>query len=144
MNAFRETFRRTVEELAAEYRLEPRWTRGGDRDVVVIPKQKLEGFEVRFECLDYGVYASADGWHGAPWDVTIWEAEQLAESLREFISSVMVDAVLLVYESNGKPYKWVLEHQFEGERVRDKTGLFFFNWFGRRGQRKYSNAQPKI
>src|SRR5204863_7361476 len=105
--------------------------------------QHQQGFDVRLECLDYGVYPSAEGWHGGPWDVTVWKPEELERSLREFISSVLTDAVLLVHESNGKPYKWVLEHQSEGERISDETGLFFFNWFGRRAQRRYSNVQPK-
>jgi hypothetical protein len=140
VNVFRQTFRRVTDEVAVDGGLRPLLTKGGDRDLLVIPKQRPDGFEVRLECYDYGVYPSAGGWHGGCWDVTIWEPEELARSLREFISSVLTDAVLLVHESNGKPYKWVLEHQYEGERVCSKTGFLFFNWFGRRAQRRYSNG----
>lgn len=140
MNAFRETFRCVIEEMAPMQGLKPVWTRGDDLDVVVFPKQCPDGFEVRLECFDYGVYPLAEGWHSGAWDVTVWKPEELKRSLREFINSVVVDAVLHVHESNGKPYKWVLEYQFEGKRISDETDLFFFNWFGRRTRKKYFNG----
>lgn len=139
MNEFRETFRRIVEEEMAMHGLQPLWEKGMDRDAVVIPKQGKEGFEVQLECFDYGIYPYAEGWHGGPWDVTVWKPSELECSLREFIRSALTDAVLVVHESNGKQYKWILEYQFEGERVSDEVGLLFFNWFGNRTVKRYCN-----
>ena len=140
MNEFRESFRKVAKEfmpslsVAAEIKLEQ------DRDILCIPPQSERGFPVELECMDYGVYPSAEGWHGGCWDVTVWKPEDLAGSLREFLNSLVSDAELEVCYSGSKPYKWILHHTFEGQRVADTTGLIFFNWFGRRSVIIKSNA----
>ena len=98
------------------------------------------GFNVGLEVFEYGVYPYADGWHGAPWDVTIWQLEELSKSIREFIRSTLTPVGCLeVHYSNDKPYKYILNHSFEGGLVADETGLFFFNWFGTRSQKFFIN-----
>jgi len=111
-----------------------------DRDILCIPPQSEHGFPVELECMDYGVYPSAEGWHGGCWDVTVWKPKDLEASLREFLNSLVTDAELKIYYSGAKPYKWVLHHTFEGQRVADETGLLFFNWFGRRSNETKRNA----
>ncbi|KJS05183.1 MAG: hypothetical protein VR73_12730 [Gammaproteobacteria bacterium BRH_c0] len=98
------------------------------------------GFSVELECMDYGVYPSAEGWHGGCWDVTVWEPKDLEASLHEFLYSVVNDAELVIYYSGSKPYKWVLHHTFEGQRVADETGLILFNWFGNRSSETKHNV----
>jgi hypothetical protein len=112
-----------------------------DRDVFIIPKQTPNGFEVELEYMDYGVYPSAEGWHGGCWDVTVFEPSEIANSLREFIGSILCDASLEVKYSNDKPYCWILHYQYEGERVKDETGLLFFNWLGWRKNIEFTNAK---
>lgn len=140
MNEFREVFRETVSELSAEMSVPGELSSFEDRDVFVIPKQGSDGFKIQLECMDYGVYPTADGWHGGCWDVTVWTPKELGESINEFVLSILQDAVLAVSYSNEKPYKWVLHHVFEGQRVKDETGLIFYNWLGRRSTKEFSNA----
>jgi hypothetical protein len=96
--------------------------------------------EVQLECMDFGVYPSVDGWHGGCWDVTVWEPNKLEVEIVAFISSFANNAALEVYYSNLKAYKWVLHHTIEGERISDETGQIFFNWFGRRSKKVFSNG----
>jgi len=91
--------------------------------------------------MDYGVYPSAGGWHGGCWDVTVWEIGSVGSSLIEFIESVLNDAVLEIHYSSGKPYRWLLNHNFEGQRVVDETGLILYNWFGDKTVERFSNAK---
>lgn len=141
MNVFREAFRRTVEDTTEKLGVSPVWEKTEDRDLVILPKQNPDGFEVRLECMDYGVYPVAEGWEGGCYDVTIWKPEDLSSSLMEFIKSVVSDAELIVYYSNGKPYKWILHHPlFEGNEVFDETGSWLFNWFGKKTRKIYRNG----
>lgn len=141
MNEFREAFRKTISELSGTMAVPGELRTIEDRDIFIIPKQGVDGFETQLECMDYGVYPSAEGWHGGCWDVTVWKSQDLGPSLKEFAFSILQDAVLVVSFSNGKPYKWVLSHTFEGERFNDETGLLFYNWFGQRSTKEYTNAK---
>lgn len=143
MNPFREAFRRAFEEATENLPVPPMFQKKKDHDLVIVPKQNANGFEVCLQCFDYGVYPSADGWHGGPWDVTVWKPIELSTSIAEFIASVTSDAVLHVHYSNEKPFKWVLHHQFEGKRIFDETGMIFFNWFGKRTQKTFCNGKQK-
>ena len=140
MNVFRETFRNTVEVATINMAVPPQWEKSNDKDLVILPKQNPDGFEVRIECFDYGMYPYADGWHGGCWDVTVWEPKELKETLTEFITSIINDAVLTVNYSNHKPHKWALHYLDNGQRVFDETGLLLFNWFGKRTSRSFCNG----
>jgi len=111
-----------------------------DRDLLIVPKQAEGGFEFQIECMDYGVYPSAEGWRVGCWDVTVWTPNLLKECLSEFISSLIMDAALEIHYSNQKPHKWILYYWFEGERVADEYGLLFFNWFGERMSKTLCNG----
>jgi hypothetical protein len=141
MNEFRETFRETVSVLSQGMVIPGELRFQEDRDVFVMPKQGVDGFEAQLECMDYGVYPSAEDWHGGCWDVTVWKSQDLGASLEEFCLSILNDAVLEVCCSGGKPYKWVLHHTFQGQRFKDETGLLFYNWFGPRTTKEFTNAQ---
>lgn len=140
MSEFRKAFQKAVEPYTRGMAPRAFLEFGDEKDILRIPETHPSGFEVQLECMDYGVYPSAQGWHGGCWDVTVWEPNKLGSSLVEFVDSVLNDAVLEVHLTNGNPYKWVLKHTFEGERVFDETGLLFFNWFGRRSIERYSNG----
>lgn len=122
----------TVEACASEF--------GKGGKCFKFPKFDETGFNVQLEVFNYGIYPYAEGWHGAPWDVTAWDLDGLKRSLQEFIHSVLTPAGHLgVYHSNGKAYKHVLHHAFEGSLVADETGLLFFNWLGRRSRKCFVN-----
>jgi hypothetical protein len=140
MNEFRDSFRRVSKEFLSLLSVPGNLCSEHDRDVLCVPSQKATGFEVKLECMDYGVYPSAEGWHGGCWDVTVWKPQDLERSLREFLASVLSDAELEIFYSGSKPYKWVLHHTYEGQQVADETGLLFFNWFGRRSHEIKRNA----
>ena len=142
MNIFRETFRKSVEDATTNLMVPPLWEKSEEKDLVVLPKQNPNGFDVCLECMDYGVYPYTDGWRGGCWDVTAWDPEILDKALTEFISSVMEDAVLIVDRSNEKPYRWSLHYLSDGKRVIDKTSSLFFNWFGSRSSKNYCNGRP--
>lgn len=141
MNEFRESFRETVSQFAVGMVVPGVLRNREELDVFVLPKQGIDGFETQLECMDYGVYPSAEGWHGGCWDVTVFKPQELSTGIREFVLSILYNAVLEVHFSGGKPYKWVLHYSFEGERAQDETGLLFYNWFGRRTVKEYTNAQ---
>ncbi|WP_156481500.1 hypothetical protein [Microbulbifer thermotolerans] len=140
MSEFRNSFRNVAEEFMASLSVAAEIKSEKDRDVLRIPPQSENGFQVELECTEYGVYPSAEGWHGGCWDVTVWKPKDLEASLREFLNSIVTDAELEICYSGSKPYKWILRHTFEGQRVADETGLIFFNWFGRRSIEIKCNA----
>ena len=89
------------------------------------------GFPVEMLCETYGLYPKILGWHGAPWDVTVFHPGPLAEQTKEFLRSVLSTVSSLeVHCSNGKPYKHVLHVMFDGELIADTQSTCFYNWFG--------------
>lgn len=140
MNTFRQAFRNAAEKAAEGIAASVILDFGEEKDTLVIPKQREAGFAVTLECFDYGVYPLAKGWHSGCWDVTVWEPQHLEQGIREFIHSILNDAVFEVRYSNSKPYKWIMHYQFDGDRVSDATGTILFNWFGVRTKRRLSNG----
>ena len=140
MNEFRETFRKVARVAIDGLNIPASLDFNEEKDSLVIPKQNENGFSVSLECLDYGVYTSAEGWHGGCWDVTAWEPQRLEKVLKEFIKSILNDAFLEIRYSNSKPYKWIMHYQFEGEWVSDETGLLFYNWFGTKSKQEFCNG----
>jgi hypothetical protein len=108
--------------------------------LTLIVKAAPGGFPVELKCQSYGVYPSAAGWHGAPWDVTVHLPKDVAAAITEFLESVLsLNARLEVHRANGKAYKYVLHYRFNGQQVTDTTGLFFYNWFAQRSVTEFSN-----
>ena len=140
MNEFRASFRAAAQAATKGMAVPARLELGEDRDLLVLPKQNDGGFEAQIECFDYGAYPSAGGWHSGCWDVTASQPEEMAADIKEFVASVLSDAVLQVRYSNSKPYKWRLHYQFQGKRIWDETGVLFFNWFGSRSERTFCNG----
>lgn len=140
MNEFRNAFREAVKTATKNIAVRFIFISGTKNDLLTIPKQNENGFEILLECMDYGVYSSIDRWNGGCWDVTGWEPDELKKSLSEFISSILSDAIFEIHYSNGKPYKWILHHIFEGEPISTKHNLLFYNWFGKKTSRLFSNG----
>jgi hypothetical protein len=100
-----------------------------------------DGFDLSLVCEAYGVYAYSGGWHGAPWDVTIFSPSELYVAIREFVRSVLSESSCLeVRYANNRPYRWSLHRRVGEEDTRDVTGKLFFNWFGRRSSRLFRNS----
>lgn len=140
VNEFRQAFREFSQSAGSGAPVPLELREDVERDVLVIPPQRSTGFECQLECMDYGVYPTADGWHSGCWDVTVFEPDALKESLEEFVNSVLNDAMMEIHYSNGKPYKWTLHYEFEGNRISDTCGSLFFNWFGQRTTKILSNV----
>ncbi|QYZ66550.1 MAG: hypothetical protein HPY30_11475 [Gammaproteobacteria bacterium (ex Lamellibrachia satsuma)] len=141
MNKFREIFREVALSATEGITVPAVLDKGEEKDILVIPKQRENGFGVSLECFDYGVYPLAEGWHSGCWDVTVWVPQQLKQGLAEFIDSVLNDAVFEIRYSNLRPYKWIMYYQFEGDRMSDEVGTILFNWFGNRTVKRFTNAE---
>ncbi len=139
MNEFREAFRAFAKSGTPNSQIPIQFTFSDDFDTLVIPEQNPNGFPMKLECYDYGVYPTTNGWHSGPWDVTIWHPEKLRASLTEFVTSILLDAILEIRYTNEHPFNWTLIYTFEGNRIRDTTGLLFYNWLGRRATRQFAN-----
>ena len=139
MNEFREAFRDVAKHYSELYPQRFCLAEDEDRDILNFIKSNDDGFDIQLECMDYGVYPSSDGWHTGCWDVAVIPPSNLRDVMVEFIESILQDAELVIHSSNGKPYRWIMRYQVEGERVEDETGLILFNWFGKRSVRTLSN-----
>ena len=107
---------------------------------LAIPAPHAGGFGVRLECESYGLYPYAEGWRGAPWDVTVYSPEKLGPAVREFLWSVLSpDSELKVMSRNGRAYRWILRYRFDGEIVSDATESGFLNWFGTKTAQSLQN-----
>ena len=116
------------------------WTQNSEKKNLKIFKSDESGFDIEINCESYGIYPAVDGWHGAPWDITVMEPEDICDGCLEFIRSLLCsDSKLTIYYSNKKPYRWVLSYPFDGNIIDDETGLFFFNYFGRRTKSEFQN-----
>jgi len=137
---FREIYERYKDGAAAPITLKE----GVDSDVMYIPAQVPNGFDISLECFDYGVYPSSSvGWHGGSWDKTVIEPEELKKLIPEFIDSILNNAVLEVVSSNGRAFKWRLNVDCDGQRDWVEMGLLFFNWFGRRSKQSLCNGSSQ-
>lgn len=140
---FVETFVNAAEEVLRRYPPESHEWNGSPTQPPVtlnISPSSIRGFPVEIVCQTYGVYPSALGWCGAPWDVTVFSPSALTETLQEFLQSVLSEnASLEVHRSNGKPYKYILNYTFDGEKVSDEEGTILYNWFGEKKVEIFSN-----
>ena len=94
-------------------------------------KPSKGGFPVEMRCEIYGVYPNALGWHGAPWDVTVYPPEAIAKETKDFLTSVLsTTSRLEIHRSSGKPYKHALWVMWDGKLVADVEATRFYNWFG--------------
>lgn len=128
------------EKLKQHSELRFEWSHEDSKKILKIFKNSDDGFDIKIECETYGLYPSVDGWHGAPWDSNVMEFEDMCQDCLGFIRSLLcTDSKLIVSYSNDKPYKWVLCYPFEDDTYEDETGLFFFNYFGRKSKMDFQN-----
>ncbi len=117
------------------------WSIDDDEDhcILDIPKQSESGFDIMTEVFPSQIVVSADGPHHHFDDTknietTVQEALGL---IRDLLSPAMR---VVEYRSSGQPYKWHLESCRNGQWQReDTTGLFFYNFFGKRTQNIHQN-----
>ena len=142
MNEFREIFRSFAnEQISNPDKSGLSLIEGDEKDIFEFRSTLETGFNFQLECFDYGIYPYAGNWHSGCWDVTVCESNELTKSLKEFVNSLMNNALLEIYFSNGNSYKWKMHYEFEGELVSDETGLIFYNWFGQKSVKSLSNAK---
>ncbi|MCB0408113.1 MAG: hypothetical protein KDD34_07920 [Bdellovibrionales bacterium] len=143
MDSLPEIFFRKASDILKQYpELSFEWNESSEKKTLKILKNENSGFDIEVECETYGLYPSADGWHGAAWDSTTPNTtfEELSEDCLGFVRSLLCsDSKLTVLFSNGKPYKWILSYPIDGSIVDDETGLILFNFFGKRTRVEFQN-----
>ena len=123
-----------------------RWTQRHDRTkrTLEIPAEDRTGFGILVDCEIYGLYVYCDGWHGAPFEVggPTKTPEAAAENCLGFVRTLLSeDSTLEVHYAAGKPHRWVLSYATDSGTEREETGLFFYNYFGRRSVRTLQNRR---
>jgi len=142
MDSFKHIVREIYEPLTSGIAIPVLLKEREDSEELIIPAQHENGFDISLECYEYGIYASSSvGWHGSCWDRTVIEREEAKELVSEFIESILNNAVLEVYYSNGKLYKSRLNFQSEGSEATEEMTLVFFNWFGKKTKRRLCNGE---
>lgn len=141
MNDFTDAFREVAEAALSQFNKKSiELVETKKKIIFMVKAPHKNGFDYRLECFEYGIYPTVDGWNGAPWDITMFSPKELKNHLSSFIKSLLHDAVLTIYYSNNKPYKWSLQYQLEGECVFEENKTMFFNWFGTKTQRRLCNG----
>ncbi len=132
------------EILAKSPEIETEWEirNGGDKKILTIKKLDSSGFDVVAECETYGLYPFAGEWHGSAWE--LWPGDEtlldLCEQFMGFVRSLLCeDSKLEVRFSGSKPYKWVLTYPIEEGTEFQETGLFFYNYFGKKSSKVFQN-----
>lgn len=121
--------------------MEHSWSIDGDEDHALLEIQgKGEaGFDITAHIWPSEIMLWGEGWHDH------YAAE---EPLHEFVAGMlgllrdMLSPSMRIREklSNGTPYRWHLENFEDGVWVSESMcSLFFWNWFGTRTEKIYSN-----
>jgi len=143
VNEFRSKFREFSRAIVVEFGVKGlEYIQGEKKDRLMFQTSSEKGFDFTLECYDYGVYGSAGKWKSGCWDVTVWPAEDLGNELHEFVTSLLEDAVLEIWYSGSRPYKWRMNYISAGERILDEDSIWFFDWSGRKSSKQYSNGIP--
>lgn len=118
-------------EIAHEWSIEP------DRCDLSIPAQSPNGFDIRFEIDRNAVTLYWGNWH-ASFESTDTLVEELFGLLRDMLSPDMRVRELC---AGASPFRGFLE-TYNGVRwsTEHEMGLIFWNYFGRRSVRTYSNS----
>jgi hypothetical protein len=128
--------------LARENCLRHQWATSPGKSRLIIPRANESGFTVEAQAEMYGLYASAEGWHSAAWELTSQQEalEDLCSQFLGFIRTLLSpDAWLEVRYAGQTPYKWTMTYGVEGRMESESTGLLLFNYFGERSTRILQN-----
>lgn len=131
-----------TEALATTPEVAHEWTvsADGSHATLEITGHGAPGFDITIEAGPHEFLVAAEGFH---------EHLAVREPLEEFLGGItglirdMLSPNMRVREklSGGKPYSWSLEVLMDGRWVAESTcGLIFWNWFGRRSEKIYSNT----
>jgi hypothetical protein len=126
------------------------WSIDADEDhaILEIEGKGDAGFDITAHIDSSEIILWSEGWHehyAATEPKTDFVAHMLG-LIRDMLSPSMRIRETL---SNGTPYKWNLENLEDGTWVVENTcGLFFWNWFGKKTEKFYSNealpARPPL
>jgi hypothetical protein len=141
MNNLPMVFEQYASEILARHpEVRAKWevTKTGGRRLMIY-KQDESGFDVIVDAETHGLYPYADEWHGPAWDLN-GNCEELCQEFMGFIRSLLCeDSRLEVSYAGSRPYKFVLTFPTEGGFESSETGLFFFDYFGKRSARIFQN-----
>ena len=128
--------------LAAHPTLQHRWLDQGAIMTLQFPPTGDSGFEVALQVGNGYAYVLAGHSHHAfhpPSDSPDSEIARALDLVRDLLSPRMR---LSEVSSGGRPYRWVVERQLNGQwRPHTEDSSVFFNYFGRRSERVFQNTQ---
>lgn len=141
MESLPEVFERYASELlSGDSRIRTKWESiKGNGKRLTIYKIDESGFDIVVDAETYGLYPYAGDWHGSAWD---WGTsyDELCREFMGFVRTLLCeDSSLEVRYAGSWPYKWILSFPTEVGRESLETGLFFFNFVGKRSRRIFKN-----
>ncbi len=138
VGAYAEEFRaRASAILSTHPEVHHAWRQDG---TLVFPASSPAGFEVTLQPEDgeVSVFTSC-GFHEHFEGEPLQAATDALALTRDLLSP---DMRVRELRAGGGAYRWVLERRTSGGWTAEaSTGLFFWNWFGRRSERVYQNTQ---
>ncbi|MGE3517185.1 MAG: hypothetical protein AB7H53_18785 [Hyphomicrobium sp.] len=126
--------------LAEQHALRSQWTSERERCELFVPKAASNGFDIRFAVETEAVTVNWGNWHSRfePTEGNDVLVEYLFGLLRDMVSCDMRVRELW---AGGTPYRGYLETcQGEDWLIEQEMGLIFWNYFGRRTVKIFTNA----
>ncbi len=128
------------ELLAKQPQIQAKWefTEDNGKRLTICKLDDL-GFDVIVEAKISGLYPYAGDWHGPVWEMGA-NSEELCREFMGFVRSLLCeDSSLEVKYAGSWPYKWILSYPLLSGCESLETGLFLYNYFGRRSSRIFKN-----
>ena len=126
--------------------LKNEWSIDDDEDhcILYIPKVSDDGFDIEVEVNSYGIIVTAEVTH-IHFDRED-DLEDLCKQALGLIRDMLSEGMrVLQKESNGKPYRWSIQSNSNGQWITEETsGIFFWNYFGKKSERIFTNHHLPI
>ena len=134
-------FERYARGILDEYTtIQAKWdsTNQGGRRLTIF-KVDESGFDIMVDAETYGLIPYAGDWHGPAWESSVG-TKDLCEQFMGFVRSLLcADSTLEVRYAGTWAFQWILTYPTEGGFESYETGIFFYNYFGKRRSRILQN-----
>lgn len=140
MATCRTELRRQGAEVLSSYpSLRHEWREEQDRLVLRFPAQDADGFDVALAAIDDDIELRAGRFHRHFEDNP--DPEDFIRHALGLVRDLLGPGMRLrELVAGGKPYRWFVESRTNaGWRAEEETGLLFWNVFGRRAERIFTN-----
>ena len=146
MGTTAESFKQRFETGLESYPdLEHRWIEVGGTPTVFFPKSSETGFDITISVSDKEIVVSTSLGAHDQFGVGDDPTEAIEDALGMTRALLCADTRIREFRAAGRPYRWVIEYRDgNGWKKGSLTGLFFWNFFGRRTEHLYQNeALPR-